>query len=134
MLCHEHAGSACRCGAVLAQTGDLVISVDLVEFQDCKLYWFFLVLSLLRLRVSLLFALLATTEELDRLEHGRFLKRNRTVTHLTINPLDAHWQLPFTLRRQLNENSSQGTLTGGGMNQMRHVKLRHDVGGIRFRH
>merc|ERR1719473_2192055 len=68
---HEDARPAHLMGALAAQPRDLVVRVHLVELQDGELHLLALVLDLLRLRVRLLLALLATAEKLEVEEERR---------------------------------------------------------------
>merc|ERR1719401_2804892 len=55
---HEDTGAAELMRALSTQTRDLVIGIDLIEFQHCQFHLLALVLDLLGLRVRLLLALL----------------------------------------------------------------------------
>merc|ERR1740130_2032014 len=61
---HEHSGPTHLVRAFAAKTCDLIVGVDLVELEHCKLDLLALVLDLLWLRVCLLLALLAAAREL----------------------------------------------------------------------
>merc|ERR1719420_270557 len=77
--CHEDTRSTALMRALATETRDLVIGVDLVELEHRKLDLFALVLDLLWLGVSLLFALLSATGQI-RCEEQSGLVFNSTFT------------------------------------------------------
>jgi hypothetical protein len=68
---HEDTGSAGLGGALTAETGDLAVTIDLVELEDGQLDLSLLVLDLLGGGVGLLLALLASSQKVDVQVEGR---------------------------------------------------------------
>jgi len=62
---HEDTGTAGLGGALTTETGDLAVSVNLVELENSQLDLSLLVLDLLGGGVGLLLALLTTSQEVD---------------------------------------------------------------------
>merc|ERR1719222_1138161 len=81
---HEDAGPAHLVRALATQARDLVVGVDLVELQHCKLHLLALVLDLLGLGVGLLLALLCAAGELQVQEDGGFVLEAARRQHLRI--------------------------------------------------
>jgi len=62
---HEDTGAAGRGGALTTETGDLAVTIDLVELEDGQLDLSLLVLDLLGGGVGLLLTLLASSQKIN---------------------------------------------------------------------
>ena len=62
---HEDTGTAGLGGALTTETGNLAVTIDLVEFENSQLDLSLLVLDLLGGGVGLLLALLTTSQKVD---------------------------------------------------------------------
>merc|ERR1719265_375927 len=81
---HEDSRAAELVRALAAETCDLVIGIDLVELQHSEFDLLALVLDLLWLGVSFLFALLATTGELRGHEEGGLIGNAASPQNVTV--------------------------------------------------